>query len=64
MIAYAIEATHCTSLVTFIQIKINCEELSNVLSSNFTQSSGHIKCIYAIMCFFLQEFMCEMAYPF
>jgi len=64
MIAYAIEATRCKALVTFIQRKINCEKRIHVLSSNFIQSSGHIKFIYAIMCTFLQEFMCEMAYSF
>jgi len=41
MIAYAIEATHCKALVTFIQIKISCVE--HTLSSNFIQSGGHIK---------------------
>ena len=48
----------------FYSKKINCKEHNNVLSSNFIQSSGHIKFIYAIMCAFLKEFTCERAYSF
>jgi len=62
MIAYAVEATHCKALVTFIQRKINCEEHINVIFKFYSVQWPHK--IYAVMCTFLQEFVCEMVFSF